>query len=153
MSVHEKLAALSGQWNGRNRLNLSWEPDPIKESESTAKVSRRAGDTCLEISYTWEYEGKPQDGFIVISKDAGSEKANAFWTDSWHSANVLMNCIGSVNDRGAANLKGHYKVEGHPEWGWRTEIVPDGDKFKYLMFNVSPEGHEEWAVEMEFTRV
>ena len=151
MSVQEKLAALSGNWEGRNRLNMSWEPDPVKESESTATVSIRAGGTCIEIAYTWEFGGKPQDGFIVIAGDAKSEKANAVWTDSWHSANVLMHCGGTVSSRGV-NLKGFYKVEGHPDWGWRTEIVPEGDKFKYLMFNVSPEGQEEWAVEMEFTR-
>jgi Protein of unknown function (DUF1579) len=152
MSVHGKLAALAGTWKGKNRLNMSWEPDPIKESASTATVSTRAGETCLEIAYTWEFEGKPQDGFIVISGDANSDKANAVWTDSWHSANVLMNCCGAVSNGGGVNLKGFYKVEGHPDWGWRTEIVPDSDKFKYLMFNVTPEGHEEWAVEMEFTR-
>ena len=153
MAVHEKLAALSGEWKGKNRLNMSWEPDPIKESASTASVSTRAGQTCLEIAYTWEFEGKPQEGFIVIAGDTGSDKANAVWTDSWHSANVLMNCSGSISGGGGANLNGFYKVEGHPDWGWRTEIIPGGDKFKYLMFNVTPEGHEEWAVEMEFTRV
>jgi hypothetical protein len=152
MSVHEKLAVLTGKWTGKNRLNLSWEPDPIKESDSTADVTTRAGDTCIEIAYTWQFEGKQQDGFIVLAEDANSDKSNAVWTDSWHSANVLMNCSGNVSERGVANLKGYYKVEGHPDWGWRTEIVPNGDKFKYLMFNVTPEGHEEWAVEMEFTR-
>ena len=152
MSVNEKLAALTGQWRGKNRLNMSWEPDPIKESESTAIVSTRAGTTCLEIAYTWMFEGKPQEGFIVISEDTKSEKANAVWTDSWHSANVLMHCGGTVSSGGSANLKGFYNVEGHPDWGWRTEIIPNGDKFRYLMFNVSPEGHEEWAVEMEFMK-
>lgn len=152
MSVHERLAALAGNWKGVNRLNLSWTPDPIKESASTASVSLRVGGQCLEIAYTWEYEGKQQEGVIVLCGDDASDSITAVWTDSWHSANVLMTCKGTVADSGRVNVKGHYKVEGHPDWGWRTEIVPAGDSFKYLMFNVSPEGAEEWAAETEFTR-
>lgn len=149
MSVNDNLAALVGDWKGTNRLNLSWMPDPIKESASTATVSLRVG--CIEIAYTWEYEGKPQEGLIFLCD--GSASAKAFWTDTWHSANVLMTCTGDVAANGRVNVKGHYKVEGHPDWGWRTEIVPSGDTFKYLMFNVSPEGVEEWAAETEFTRL
>ena len=152
MSVHAKLAALVGNWKGTNRLNLSWMPDSIVESASTANVVTRAGGTCLETAYTWKSEGKPQDGFIVISGDPKSNCVHAVWTDSWHSANALMTCEGTVDDNGRVNLMGHYKVEGHADWGWRSEIVPTAEGFKYLMFNVSPEGVEEWAVETEFTR-
>lgn len=152
MGVHEKLTALTGTWEGKNRLNLSWEPDPIKESLSTSSVKLRLNDTCLEIEYDWEYEGKPQEGLIILSCDKKSGAASAVWTDSWHSAHVLMNCYGAVAENGSVNLKGSYKVEGHPDWGWRTEIVPGDDSFKYFMFNISPEGQEEWAVEMEFKR-
>lgn len=151
MAIHEKLSKLAGDWKGTNRLNLSWESDPIKESPSTATVKPRAGGTCLEIAYTWEYEGKPREGFIIINGD-GKSNAHAVWTDSWHSANVLMACEGTCGENGTVNVKGTYKVEDHPDWGWRTEIVPTGEGFKYLMFNVSPEGQEEWAVETEFIR-
>ncbi len=152
MAISEQLVALAGHWTGTNRLNLSFEPDPIKESPSNAMVRTRADGTCLEIEYDWIYEGKRNEGFIVISCGTNGE-TNAAWTDSWHSRNVLMNCEGTTTGSGGVNLKGRYKVEGHPDWGWRTEIVPNGDSFKYLMFNVSPEGHEEWAVETEFKRV
>ena len=54
--------------------------------------------------------------------------------------------------RGVINLMGHYSVPGHPDWGWRTEIVPGEESFKYLMFNISPEGEEDWAVETVFER-
>ena len=152
MAITEPLAALVGNWSGTNILNLSFEPDPIKESPSNASVRQRANGTCLEIEYDWVYEGNTNVGFIVISCGKNSE-ANAVWTDSWHSKNVLMTCEGVTTASGGVNLKGTYKVDGHPDWGWRTEIIPNGDSFKYLMFNVSPEGYEEWAVETEFKRV
>ena len=152
MSVHAKLKALSGTWEGKNRLNASWMPDPIKESVSTASVRTRLNDTCLEIEYVWEFEGKPQEGLILLTCVGESGAAHAFWTDSWHSAHQLMGCSGTVCESSGINLKGTYKVEGHPDWGWRTEILPGDDSFRYLMFNVSPDGQEEWAVEMDFTR-
>lgn len=127
-------------------------PDPIKESASTATVSSKVNGQCLEFTYTWEYEGEKQEGFIFLNGSSNSDSIKAFWTDSWHSKDVLMECNGTVSETGAVNIKGHYSVPDHPDWGWRTEIVPNGDSFKYLMFNVSPEGVEEWAVETEFTR-
>ena len=152
MSVNEKLSNLTGNWSGVNKLNLSWMPDPIKECASTANVSTRVNGQCLEIAYTWEYEGKSQEGFIVLSGDGKSDAVKAFWTDSWHSKDVLMQCDGLIPANGSVDVKGFYSVPDHPDWGWRTEIVPSENSFKYLMFNVSPEGVEEWAVEMEFTR-
>jgi len=149
MAIPEQLSALEGNWSGTNRLNLSFMPDPIFESPSIAVVRQRANGTCLEIEYDWTYEGERCEGFIIISSGKNGA-AGAVWTDSWHSKNVLMTCVGEVTGSGGVDLKGHYKVEGHPDWGWRTEIVPGGDSFKYLMFNVSPEGAEEWAVETEF---
>jgi hypothetical protein len=152
MSVNENLSELAGNWSGVNKLNLSWMPDPIRESTSTAKVQTRVNDQCLEIAYTWDYEGEAQEGLIVLSGDGKSDSVKAFWTDSWHSRNVVMPCDGLVSANGSVNLKGFYGVPDHPDWGWRTKIIPGRDTFKYLMFNVSPEGIEEWAVEMEFTR-
>lgn len=151
MSIHTELKKLVGNWSGTNKLNLSWMPDPIKESASTASVKERVSGQCLEITYTWEYEGEPQEGLIIIN-GGDSNSVKAFWTDSWHSKNVLMACEGSVSENGTVDIKGNYSVSDHPDWGWRTKIVPNGDSFKYLMFNVSPEGLEEWAVETEFSR-
>ena len=152
MAIPEQLAALVGSWKGTNRLNLPFTPDPIFESPSNGIVRKRANGACLEIEYDWVYEGERREGFIVISVGKGGD-ASAVWTDGWHSKDVLMTCEGRVTGAGGVDLKGNYRVEGHPDWGWRTEIVPGADSFKYLMFNVSPEGTEEWAVETEFTRV
>lgn len=152
MAIDQTLKGLTGNWSGTNRLNLPWLPEPVVESASTATVTERVNGQCLEIAYTWEYEGKPQEGLIILDLSSDGSKAVAFWTDSWHSANVLMLCEGTAEENGRVNIKGSYSVPDHPDWGWRTEIIPEGDKFKYLMFNVTPEGEEQWAVETEFSR-
>lgn len=41
-----------------------------------------------------------------------------------------------------------------PRWGWRTEIEqPDDDRLVIVMTNISPDGEEAKAVEVEYTRV
>jgi len=151
MSVNDNLAALEGKWKGTNKLYLSWLPDPIKESASKATVSKKVAGQFVEIAYTWEYDGTPHEGTIVIGCDAKSDAVQAVWTDSWHMSHKFMLCDGTAAD-GTINLKGFYAVPDHPDWGWRTEIVPAADSFRYVMYNVSPDGAEELAVDTEFVR-
>ena len=151
MSISEKLTALEGSWNGRNRLHLGdWAPEnPILDSDATAEVRKRSGGQFLEIAYTWNYKGEPKEGVILLGTEPKSGAVNASWTDSWHLADQLMKCEGTETESGGVNVKGSYKVEGHPEWGWRTEIIPGENSFRYLMYNISPEGEETIAVEMD----
>ena len=59
---------------------------------------------------------------------------------------------GTANDDGSVSVKGFYKVPDHPDWGWKTVIVPGDASLKIVMYNVSPEGIEELAVETDFWR-
>lgn len=154
MSIPKKLSSSMGTWSGTNRLHLGdWHPaGPLFTSDATAEVLERIGGQFLEIAYTWEFEGKGQEGLIILGGNNKTSAVNAFWTDSWHMAHQTMLCEGSELDDGSISVKGNYKVEGHPDWGWRSEINVDGDKLEYKMFNVSPEGEETIAVEMEMKR-
>jgi hypothetical protein len=153
MSIPETLKALVGEWKGSNRLHLGdWHPvKPIHDSDGTASVRERIGGQFIEIAYTWEHESKPFEGVLILGGDNKTDAVNAFWTDSWHMAHQVMMCEGSqVN--GNVSVTGSYKVDGHPDWSWRSEIVPGIDEFRYNMYNVSPEGDEQIAVEMELKR-
>lgn len=154
MSIPLKLSELVGEWKGSNRLHLGdWKPEnPLLESPGTATVKKRVGDQFLEIAYTWVYEDKPKEGVIILGGDNKSDGVNAFWTDSWHMAHNVMMCEGKENADGSISVKGFYKVKGHPDWGWRTEIIPGENSFEYKMYNATPEGEETIAVEMEMTR-
>lgn len=153
MSIPEKLAAIEGSWRGTNRLHLGdWAPEnPILDSDATAEVRKRSGGQFLEVSYTWTYKGEPKEGVILVGTDPRSGTVSACWTDSFHMANQLMSCEGRETGAGGVVVRGQYKVEGHPDWGWRTEIVPGDGAFRYLMYNISPDGHEEIAVEMDLS--
>lgn len=153
MSIPQKLAAIARSWSGTNRLHLGdWAPEnPILDSDGTAEIHERCGGQFLEISYTWSYKGEPKEGVILLGTEPRSGMVNASWTDSFHLAHQLMKCEGRETENGGIEVKGNYSVEGYPDWGWRTEIVPGDSSLRYLMYNVSPEGHEEIAVEMDLS--
>ncbi len=151
MSVHEKLASLTGTWKCTNRLNFGHDA-PVHESPCTAAVSTRVGGQCLEIAYEWEFEGKPQGGLIVLDGGSSNNEMAAVWTDTFHYANSLMLCNGTIDDNGRVAVTGSYAAPEGPDWHWRTEIEPGNDSFKYMMINITPDGEEEWAVEMDLTR-
>ncbi len=152
MSVHKKLGSLAGEWKGTNELHTPWMPEPLHRSDSTMKVSEQIRGQFLSFEYTWSHEGKPQEGIIIVGWDGQKNVVKAVWTDSWHMSHNLMNCEGSIGGDGTLSMKGYYAVEGHPDWGWRTDIIPGGDTFKLVMYNVTPEGEEALAVETKYTR-
>lgn len=153
MSIPAKLQQLVGDWKGSNRLHLGdWGPTPLHESEGSATIRERVDGQFLEIAYTWEYEGKQKEGVIILGGDNKTDAVKAFWTDSWHLAHQTMLCDGLESGDGSVSVKGTYKVEGYPEWGWRTHIAATDGGFEYKMFNISPEGDETIAVEMDMKR-
>jgi len=154
VSIDKKLESLVGVWKGTNRLHVPWMPEErLKESDSTATVHSKMNGQFLSVEYTWSFEGEPQEGILILGCDPRSDAVQAVWTDSWHSKDVLMLCNGSIDAEGNISVLGQYAVPEHPDWGWRTEIIRSSDSFRFNMYNVSPEGTEEIAVETDFRRV
>ena len=154
MSVTEILENVVGKWRGVNRLHTSWMPEnPMRETDSRAIVELTARGRFLKIEYDWTFDETPQEGLILIGNEKNSAQVKAFWIDSWHLSDKFMVSEGNHNGRDAISLKGFYTVPDHPDWGWRTVFEPaQDDSFRIVMYNVSPDGEEMLAVEMEFVR-
>jgi len=152
MGIGQKLSYLVGNWKGTNRLFVPWMPEKIKESESTATIVSKMNGQFLSVEYAWSFNDELQEGLLILGCDPKCDDVQAVWTDSWHSKDVLMLCNGKVASDGSISVFGKYAVEDHPDWGWRTEIVPGEHQFKYVMYNVTPEGAEDIAVETTFVR-
>jgi hypothetical protein len=152
MGIDSKLADLVGDWQGTNQLHVPWMPEPLKKSDSRAIVRSKMNGQFLSIEYTWSFEGDPQEGILILGCDPKSDAVQAVWTDSWHSKDVLMLCNGNTVGDNKISVTGYYAVPENPDWGWRTEIIKGADSFRYVMYNVSPEGEEQVAVETDFKR-
>lgn len=154
MQVPENLSKLVGQWKGNYRLYLTWLEESIFESETNALVDFTAKGRFLKIEYDWSHQEKAHEGLILLGKDKTSEKIIAFWIDSFHLSDKYMVSEGDFDENGNPSLKGFYSVPGHPDWGWRTVFDFHAENsFKIIMYNVSPEGVEELAVEAVYTKI
>ena len=152
MSPLHPLARCAGTWRGTSTLQ-----DPhagvADESSSTASVSAAPGG--VRLDYTWSYQGKPQQGSILISTDDEGGAVTARWTDTWHTGNQPMACSGPKRSGSTLSVRGTYAAPPGPNWGWRIDVTPDGDKLRIVMHNVWPQeqgGKEELAVEAVYER-
>ncbi|MSR80792.1 MAG: DUF1579 domain-containing protein [Gemmataceae bacterium] len=59
---------------------------------------------------------------------------------------------GSVDLAGQINLVGSYKAPPGPDWGWRTVLTPNHNHLRLVSYNISPTGHEDLAVEADYTK-
>ena len=65
----------------------------------------------------------------------------------------FMVCEGSAEDDGTVSFRGTYAAPPGPDWGWQITIEPKGeDAFRFLMYNITPEGEKELAVEVVYSR-
>lgn len=150
MNVLERLAACAGPWRGTNRLQ-----DPMnnlaEDSEGTATVASILGGRFVRLDYTWEYQGKLQEGSMLIGFDPKTETASAHWIDSWHMGRQAMACTGKESE-GTLAVRGSYAAPPGPDWGWRIEITPGEGELRMVMYNIWPEGREDVAVEARYSR-
>lgn len=157
---HRRLARMAGEWEGTYRL---WfEPDMLA-AESSQRGSLRPvlGGRFLVHEYEWEFDGRRYAGVALIGYHIDERRWECAWVDSFHTgSSILFSQTASHNAQGAEPP--HFTVLGSygdgqtppgPRWGWRTEIEQaDDDHLTITMTNISPEGEEAKAVEVEYTR-
>jgi hypothetical protein len=148
MNPLDGLAACAGSWRGTSTLQ-----DPhagiAEESPSTATVTSQPGGA--RFDYTWCYQGTPHEGSILFTLDGPT--FNGQWTDTWHTGNKPMACSGPRGD--TLSVRGTYPAPPGPDWCWRIDLVPEGEKLRLVMWNVWPAeqgGKEELAVEAVYAR-
>jgi len=152
MNAFAALTGLTGRWRGTYRLIV--EPgEPARESQSTAVVAPVAGGRFVRIDYTWGDRDKPEDGSILFGRDRTRGVVTALWVDSWHMSDKVMTCEGPSADAESLEVRGSYAAPPGPDWGWRTMVeTAEEDALRMLMYNVSPDGKEEMAVEASYRR-
>ena len=63
-----------------------------------------------------------------------------------------MQCTGKTETNGAVSVLGYYAAPPDPDWGWRITLQPDSaNRFRLIMYNITPDGEEILAVEAVFT--
>jgi hypothetical protein len=139
-----------GSWRGNSRLIQHGQPE--RASESELAVTPVVLGRFVRVDYTWAYMGKGQEGSLLLGFDSSRAVVEAAWVDSWHMGEKMMICPGEVRGDGGVSVLGSYAAPPGADWGWRIEIGPEGGGLVMRMFNISPEGKGELAVEGVYRR-
>ena len=148
MNPLEVLTTASGTWHGSNTLQ---DPNTGKPEESftTAMVTPVLGGRFVRVDYTWGYQGKPQEGSLLVGFDPTSGDVSGHWIDTWHMGRKGMACVGTTSD-GTISVKGSYAAPPGPDWGWRIDITTEPLRITHT--NIDPDGREELAAEGDYLR-
>ena len=150
MSVALSFDKMAGFWEGEQRLRLS-PNQPEQVSHTTASIDLEARGQIVSIHYQWIFEKKPQEGLLLLGQSDKPNGVHAVWVDSWHMQDRIMNCEGFELPDCGISVNGKYAAPSGQEWGWRIVVVPeDHNLLDLIMYNVTPEGEEELAVEAHF---
>ena len=151
MQFEDLRSALIGTWEGTKLLYMAPPPEPAVSSPSKLSVRPIAGGSFLEFTYNWTFEGAEQSGVLLFGYDE-QNSASAAWVDSFHMSSKIMSCIGTAAG-GSADLRGSYEAPPGPDWGWRIIIRSvSATGLQIVMHNISPEGQEDLAVQIDYTR-
>lgn len=146
----QTLARATGTWVGKNKLM-----DPMlniaAESETSATVTPILDGKFFRIDYSWSYQGKPQAGSMLVGLDTNASETTIHWIDTWHMGSKVMELRGPAREE-VVTVRGKYSAPPGPDWGWRTQLSLEGDRFVVVMHNVSPDGQEDLAVHAALSR-
>lgn len=154
MTIPKPLLGVAGGWAGRYKLWFS-PTDPPVECDSNAEVEKLGDGKFLGLKYDWSFDGKRQEGFILLGAFEKEGVLNAQWIDSFHNGNRIMPCTGKVPAEDAeVSVLGSYPAPPDPDWGWRTLLEhSSADELRMVMYNIPPGKPQELAVEAVYQRV
>ncbi len=152
MSVLDGLIASAGDWTGTSMLHDPHAGTP-ETSFSRLHIKEILSGRFVRLDHTWAYKDSGQEGSLLVGFDSQAGTVTAHWIDGWHMNSQVMACRGPKPDGDALSVLGFYAAPPGAEWGWRIDIVPTvSDVLRVTMFNLTPDGREELAVDARYTR-
>jgi hypothetical protein len=151
MTTLAQLAACAGTWQGTNRLH-SPETGQAEDSPSTLSVTPMLDGRFVRLEYTWNYQGAPQAGALIVGHDSEAKADTAYWVDTWHNGDKSLVCRGPAGEGGTLTVKGAFAAPPGPDWGWDIVLTPKpGASLEIVMHVYTPEGEQAPAVEARYT--
>ena len=151
--THPELASLVGNWQGTTK---TWfKPDELAdESEWQGEMKLVLGGRFLLYTYQGGLQGNPFEGVALLGYNPQRSRYEMAWVDSFHNGSAIMFSHGG-DKAGAFNVLGSFPTgPDSPDWGWRTEVLPQEDGTLIIThYGVTPDGDEWKGVETVYSKV
>lgn len=151
---HALLNKLVGEWEGTAR---TWfEPDTVADESPISGTMKPVLDGRFILhEYKGSFGGKPLEGIALFGYHLELEKFQSAWVDSFHNGTAIMFSDGTRKEDRFSMLGSYTYVgpDAEQKWGWRTEIeIVNDDHIKLVAYNITPEGEEARATEIDYRR-
>lgn len=150
MKIADVWPLPAGRLEGKSVLQDPHSGQP-EASASAVTVSPLLDGRFLRLDYTWAYQGKPQEGSLLLGYVKKEETVSGHWIDSWHMGSQVMELSGKKPQGATVSLRGSYAAPPGPDWGWRIDLTREGNEVRLVMWNIWPEGKEDLAVEATYS--
>jgi hypothetical protein len=147
-----KLKSAVGNYRGTNRLH---DPHTNKPDDTPSNLNLTAilNGRFVRADYTWSYQNAPHEGSMLIGFEPKENLVSMHWIDTWHMSNKVLALHGTAEADGSINVLGSYPAPPDPDWGWRIVIKAADKSLNITMFNISPQGDEDSAVEANYQKI
>jgi hypothetical protein len=153
--AHARLARMAGKWKGTAKTYADpSNPDMAESAPWEGTIETILGGRYFRFTYASHAFGQPTAGELTIAYEKGDRIFRMSWIDSLHTSPAIL-VSESKPDGGEtiSALGSYFAAEGHPRWGWRTELDDRTDgRLKIRMFNIEPGAAETIGVEIDLTR-
>ena len=131
--------ALVGHYTGTSRVYFR--PDELADATTIeGEITVADQGRFLQFAYSSTVQGKQADGVLLLAYDSALGQFLMTWRDTFHNGERLLHL---TSERGlAADLwqaSGLYPADETTDWGWRIEVLPQGEgQLQVQHFNLPP---------------
>lgn len=140
-----RFTPLVGTWTGVNHLFMD-PTGPPDDSPCPSTFRLTLGGKVAVHEYEWSHSGEAQEGMAMLS--GGADHFQLAWSDTFHTSGSIMFLEGEPGQK-EIDVRGTYDVpDSKQPWGWRIQYARRESGLVVKMWNITPDGEEQRAVEI-----